>query len=250
MDNSAYVSLSLLTALERQLDVTANNLANVNSSGFKAERVLFESYLQPESGTAEDGGTNYVLDRGSYVDRRQGALVRTDNPLDVALNGTGWFGYRTAEGQTAYGRDGGFVLDAQGRLVTQSGAQVLDAAGGPIALPPDIGGTLTISADGTISSPGAGVLAQLGAFDLPQIQSFERIGGGLLVPPADQDAAALPDAETQFIQGSIESSNVEAITEVTRLVATQQAYQRAVNLMSSEDDLRKDMLSRIGRPSF
>ena len=249
MDNTTYVALSQLTALERQLDVTANNLANANSNGFRAERVLFESYLHPDGGTDSSQGTNFVLDKGSYVDQTQGALVLTDNPLDVALNGEGWFGYQTADGSTAYGRDGRFLLDDQGRLMTLAGAQVLDAGGAPIALPPDVAAALDIAEDGTMSTVDGGVIGRLGVFELRDLQSYERIGGGMLVPPQGQAADVVPDTTTRFVQGSVEASNVNAVAEVTRLMQMQQAYQRAVNLVNSDDELTKNLLGRLGRPA-
>ncbi|MGR3372809.1 flagellar hook-basal body complex protein [Pseudooceanicola nanhaiensis] len=249
MDNTTYVALSQLTALERQLDVTANNLANANSNGFRAERVLFESYLHPDGGTDSSQGTNFVLDKGSFVDQTQGALVLTDNPLDVALNGEGWFGYRTADGGTAYGRDGRFLLDDQGRLMTLAGAQVLDAGGAPIALPPDVAAALDIAEDGTMSTVDGGVIGRLGVFELRDLQSYERIGGGMLVPPQGQAADVVPDTTTRFVQGSVEASNVNAVAEVTRLMQMQQAYQRAVNLVNSDDELTKNLLGRLGRPA-
>lgn len=249
MDNTTYVALSQLTALERQLDVTANNLANANSNGFRAERVLFESYLHADGDSEAGGeGTNFVLDKGSYVDQTQGALVITGNPLDVALNGEGWFGYQTGDGRTAYGRDGRFVLDDQGRLMTLSGAQVLDAGGAPVALPPDVANALNIAEDGTLSTVDGGVIGRLGVFELRDLQSYERMGGGMLTPPPGQAADVLPDTATTFVQGSVESSNVNAVAEVTRLMQIQQAYQRAVNLMNSDDELTKNLLGRLGRP--
>ncbi len=179
MDNSTYVALSQMTALERQLDVTANNLANANSNGFKSERVLFESYLHQNERDDLGEGTNFVLDSGSYVDARQGALTRTDNPLDVAISGKGWFAYQSDTGQTAYGRDGNFVLDDQGRMMTLSGAQVLDAGGAPITLPPDVAGSLSIASDGTMSSD---------AIDRDPATSGGRVIGA---PPASRTCAPL-----------------------------------------------------------
>ncbi|OWU83189.1 flagellar basal-body rod protein FlgF [Oceanicola sp. 22II-s10i] len=250
MDNTTYVALSQMTALERQLDVTANNLANLNSDGFKSERVLFESYLYEDTGAEVGDGTNFVLDRGSYVDERQGALTRTDNPLHVALMGKGWFGYQLPDGSTAFGRDGRFVMDQQGNLMTMTGAQVLDEGGGPIALPPDIGSSLVISPDGTISTNDGGAVARIGMFDLPDLQSYERMGNGLYVAP--QGAVGVPqqEAATEAVQGSIEASNVDPISEVTRLIMIQRAYQRAADLIDSEHSLKKDMLSRLGRATM
>ncbi|MGR3379374.1 flagellar basal-body rod protein FlgF [Salipiger abyssi] len=249
MDNSTYVALSQLTALERQLDVTANNIANANSNGFKAARVLFESYLQQDDASASGEGTNYLIDRGSYLDDAPGALVQTGNALDMALTGQGWFAYELADGRTAYGRDGSFVLDAQGRMVTASGAQVLDAGGAPLNIPPEFASTVSISADGVIFSTEGGVLGQVGVFTLPDRQSLSRTGGGMFLPE-DGNAQLVPDdTGTQILQGAVESSNVQAVSEVTRLIDIQQAYQHALNLVSSEDDLKKEMLSRIGQTS-
>ncbi|WP_375689963.1 flagellar basal-body rod protein FlgF [Pseudooceanicola sp. LIPI14-2-Ac024] len=248
MDNTVYVALSQLTALERQLDVTANNLANANSNGFKAERVLFESYLYADGGAEVGDGTNFVLDRGSYVDETQGALAHTGNPLDLALTGNGWFSYETEDGRRAFGRDGRFVLNDQGDLVTLSGAHVLDAGGAPINLPPDVASAMTITQEGFISGQDGGQLAQIGVFELRDLQRYERIGNGLLAPPPGEQADAIPDDQTNILQGSVEMSNVNAVAEVTRLMQIQQAYQRAVNMMNTEDDLKKDLLSRVGKP--
>lgn len=248
MDNSVYVSLSLATAMRRELDVTANNIANANTAGFKGERVVFDSYLHRESGLEDADGTNFVVDRGSYLDTRQGAVTHTGNQLDVALQGGGWFSYQTPEGQTAYGRDGQFSLDVQGNVVTLSGARVLDVGGAPIAIPPDLGGDVTISRDGSITAEGRGVIAQLGVFELPDQQSYERIGNGLFVPPQDrptQPPAA--DLNTEVVQGAIETSNVQPVVEMTRMMSIQRAYERAVKLMNGEDDLRRDVLRRLGK---
>lgn len=246
MDNSTFVSLSLATAMRREMDVTANNIANANTPGFRGERVLFESLFLDQGG-ADQGGTSFVQDTGSYVDTSQGALTKTGNPLDVAIQGNGWMSYQTDTGQTAYGRDGRLTLDGQGNLVTMSGAKVLDAGGSAIALPPDLGGAVTISADGTISAPGQGTLARLGLVDLPDEQGLERIGGGLFAAPEGRAPVATPSIGSKFVQGAIEGSNVQPIIEMTRMMSIQKAYDRAVKLMGGEDDLRKDALRRLGK---
>ncbi len=249
MDNATFVSLSLATAMRTELDVTANNIANANTAGFKSERVAFESYMHSDGGPDETRDTEFLVDVGSYLDESAGAITRTGNPLDLALQGEGWFSYETADGRTAYGRDGRFNLDQQGNLVTLNGARVLDIAGAPIALPPDTGGDITISADGTISSVANGPMARVGVFDLQDLQSYERIGGGMFVPPQGVAQAAPQAAEgTAVIQGSVEGSNVQPVVEITRLMAIQQAYDRAVKLMGGDDELKKDMLRRLGQP--
>lgn len=234
--------MSLADAMRRDLDVTANNIANTTTAGFKGERVVFDSFLE----TASNGEqTEFVLDVGSYVDTRQGALSHTGNPLDVALNGPGWFSYLSPEGQTVFGRDGQLVIGAEGNLQTLSGAQVLDAGGSPIALPPDLG-EVKISPDGTISS-AAGTLGQIGVFDVPSIQDYSREGSGMFRPPASGTGDVTPAEATEVVQGSIESSNVQAVSEVIRLVEVQNAYQRANSLIENEDKLLRDSLRRLGR---
>lgn len=247
MDNSTYISLSLATALRRQLDVTANNMANASTAGFKGERVVFSSYLHRDD-SAATGDTSFLLDRGSYLDQQQGAITMTGNALDVALKGEGWFGYETPQGQRGYGRDGHFAVDPQGNLVTTSGARVLDVGGNPIAVPPDALNDLSIARNGTISSLGNGVIAQIGVFTVPDIQVYERIGNGMFVQPdLDGIRPALPDALTEVVQGAIEGSNVQPVVEMTRMMSIQKAYERAVQLMNGEDELRRDMLRRVGR---
>lgn len=249
MDNSTYISLSLATALRREMDVSANNMANANTTGFKAERVVFSSYLHSDPAAAT-GDANFLIDRGSYVDPRQGAISQTGNLLDVALQGDGWLGYETPQGQRAYGRDGSLAIDAQGNLVTLTGARVLDIGGNPIALPPDAGADLSISRSGVISSLSNGVIGQIGVFGLPDLQVYERIGNGMFVPPdVEGIRAPVPDTVTQVIQGAIEGSNIQPVVEMTRMMSIQKAYERAVQLMNSEDELRRDMLRRIGSPS-
>ncbi|WP_341212415.1 flagellar basal-body rod protein FlgF [uncultured Limimaricola sp.] len=246
MDNSTYVSLSLATAMHNALDVTANNIANANTAGFKGERVVFDSYLHRETGVDESRNTEFLIDQGSYMNPEQGAMSRTGNPLDLALQGDSWFGYETSDGRTAYGRDGRFALDPNGALVTLSGAKVLDAGGAPISLPPDLGGEVSISQDGTISTLTGGVIGRVGLFDLPDLQSYERIGSGMFVPPEGVDTARPATSGTRVVQGMIESSNVQPVVEMTRLMAIQQAYERALKLVGGEDDLTRDMLRRIG----
>ncbi|PHP27924.1 flagellar basal-body rod protein FlgF [Limimaricola cinnabarinus] len=249
MDNGTYVSLSLATAMHNALDVTANNIANANTAGFKGERVVFDSYLHRETGL--DGGqdTDFLIDRGSYMNPEQGAMTRTGNPLDLALQGDAWFGYETGDGRTAYGRDGRFALDPDGTLVTLNGAKVLDAGGAPIALPPDLGGDVSISQDGAISTMAGGVIGRIGLFELPDLQSYERLGAGMFLPPEGAEGARAATDGTRVMQGMIEASNIQPVVEMTRLMSIQQAYERALKLVSGEDDLTRDMLRRIGSVS-
>ncbi|SFT08982.1 flagellar basal-body rod protein FlgF [Sulfitobacter marinus] len=245
MTETSHISMSLASSLQRQLDMTANNIANTNTAGFKGEHVVFESLLQNDPGAGEDPAA-FVSDTGSYIDTRPGALSQTGNPLDVALHGEGWFSYQTPEGQAAFGRDGSFRLDPQGNLTLLSGAKVLDQAGGPITLPTEGIGALSISEDGTISGEGTGPLARIGVFDIPDIQSYKRAGFGMLTAPEGADAPK-PAASTQVMQGTLEMSNVNPVREMTRLIDVQRAYERTNALMGNSDTLRRDALKRIAQ---
>ncbi|SHF49909.1 flagellar basal-body rod protein FlgF [Loktanella atrilutea] len=245
MTETSYIGLSLAATLQRQLDITANNIANANTAGYKGEHVLFESYLQKDVPIGQDAAS-FVNDSGSYIDMRAGALSQTGNPLDVALNGDGWFGYRTPEGQQAYGRDGSFTLDAQGNLLTTSGATVLNEGGAPIVLPTDGIGELSISEDGSISGIGTGPLDKIGVFQIPDIQSYSRIGSNMMTAP-EGAAAPRPAEGTQVVQGALELSNVNPIREMTRLIDVQRAYERTNTLMGNADTLRSDTLRRISQ---
>tara|TARA_R110002049_G_scaffold29972_2_gene101945 strand:- start:35049 stop:35792 length:744 start_codon:yes stop_codon:yes gene_type:complete len=245
MTETSHIGMSLATSLQRQLDITANNIANASTAGYKGEHVVFESLVQKDAGAGQDPAS-FVSDSGSYIDTRPGALTQTGNPLDVALHGDGWFSYQTPDGQKSYGRDGSFTLDPDGNLVLLSGAKVLDNGGAPIMLPTQGMGELSISEDGTISGAGSGPLARIGVFDIPEIQSYRRTGAGMLVAPEDA-AAPRPAIATQVMQGALEMSNVNPIREMTRLIDVQRAYERTNTLMGNADTLRRDSLKRIGQ---
>lgn len=247
MDNSTFVSLSLNSVLVRELNMTANNIANANTAGFKGERLTFDNFIVREG----DDETAFVVSNASFLDEKQGAVTYTGNTLDVALQGKGWFSYRTTEGQIVYGRDGRFNVDTQGNLVTLNGDHVLDDGGGDITFPPDTAGIATISKDGTISAEGNGTIAKIGVFALPDIQSFERIGAGRFTPPKSGGGVteATIDTSTQVLQGAVEGSNVQPVLEMTRLIEMQRAYERSSKLMDGEDDLRRKTLQQIGRPA-
>ena len=246
LSESSHIGLSHARALQRQLDITANNIANANTAGFKGERPVFEPVVPGGAVNAKDASA-FVIDRGSYIDTQQGSVTRTDNPLDIAVGGKGWLSYQTPEGQVAYGRDGSLTMDPEGAVVTTSGAQLLDEGGAPIVLPQGLS-DLKISPDGTITAAGTGPLARIGVFDVPDIQSFKRLGAGMMVP-VDGAANTEPAANPGVIQGALEGSNVNPVREMTRLIDVQRAYERTTQMMDNDNGLTRDMLQRISRPA-
>jgi flagellar basal-body rod protein FlgF len=246
MDALTSVALSLAQSMRIELDVSASNMANAETSGFKGERVFFESFVQRSQDTEKGEDVHFLSHRGSWIDESVGEVVQTGNMLDVALEGGGWLGYETGDGRIALGRDGRFLVDVDGFLVTARGARVLDEGGAPIALPPEAQAGLAIAGDGTLSIPGGAVIGRLGVFDLPEADGLQRASGAMFVlnPEAGLPAQAL---SARVVQGAIEKSNIQPVLEMTRMMSLQTAYDRASKLMTDTDELRKNFLQRIGR---
>lgn len=248
MDQVTHVALSLATSMERALDVAANNIANANTDGFRAERTTFGAFLAREEGRSEVGTRDYVIDRGSWIDGRAGPFARTGNPLDVALSEDGWLSYRLPDGAIAYGRDGNLTVSPDGVLTTHGGAAVLDEGGADILLPVDAS-TIAIASDGTITNADGDVVSRLGILDIPDADGMVRVGQGLFAPPPGRSLATVPSDGARVIQGSLEGSNVVPVVEMTRLIEIQRSYERAAQLMKSQDDLSRDAVRRLGRQS-
>lgn len=244
MDTTPLVSLSLAQAMRLELDVLANNMASSSTAGFKGEKILFETHLQRAPAASGREDVNFISHRGSYIDEAGGEIMPTGNPLDVAVQG-GWLTYRAEDGSLAIGRDGRFLQDANGQLITASGATVLDAGGAPILLPPGGVDGVKIAKDGTITTGEGAVVGRLGVVEMDQVDGLERMSGALFRLPAD--ANPVPALLAEVTQGAIEQSNVKPVLEMTRMMTIQSAYDRAQKIISDDDDLKKNFLQRIGR---
>ena len=242
MDNMLLIAVSAQNALRRRMDVAANNMANVSTAGFKAEAVLFEPVIRrPASINERPKTVEFVRDYTLARDFRPGALQRTDNPLDFALTGDGYFTIQTTQGN-AYTRDGQFQLDAQGRLVTHDARFVLDNAGQIITL--DLTqGEPTMGRDGTITQ-GRTQVAQLGLASFLRPGALDKIGDNLWKPTNEQGT---PSTDTQVIQGMTEGSNVVAVTELTRIMEISRAFESASRLQKQAEDLRSRAIERLAR---
>ena len=149
MDNAIYVGLSRQMMLRRELDVIANNIANADTSGFKVEDTLTKTEAKAAPRTRQSDAIKFVIDDGVARDFGQGGLNQTSSPLDLAIEGQGFFTVNTPAGPR-YTRDGRFTLDSTGRLTTQAGAPVAGAGGGEIVVDPLLG-QVKIAKDGTVS---------------------------------------------------------------------------------------------------
>ncbi len=188
MDSGYYAAMTGLVARTQALDTAAANLANAQTPGYRAEREFFRSVLLgPDAMDSQLGETvnNYGLLGGDRLSMAQGALEPTGNPLDLAIEGQGFFMVETPNGPR-YTRDGSFHRAQSGQLVTEAGEPVLSAAGKPIAIPP---GEVSVGADGAVSVAG-GVVAQVGVFSFPAGTQLTAEGANRYVAPQGVDAAA------------------------------------------------------------
>ncbi|MBU6462287.1 MAG: flagellar basal-body rod protein FlgF [Bradyrhizobium sp.] len=249
MENALLIGLSRQTVLERQLDVVANNVANVNTVGFKADSSLFEEYLM--SGAHEDNfkgsdrRVSYVQDRGTYRDFTQGAVEQTKNPLDIAITGNAFFVVQTAGGER-YTRDGGLQMNSQGQLVTANGDPVLGTSGPIVFQPTDH--DINVSPDGTITvvegtARTDSLRGKLRLVSFTDAQKLLKEGSNLYA--AGEGGAAQPDLKSSVQQGYIEKSNVNAVSEMSRMIEITRAYTQIATMLQQESDLHKSAIEKL-----
>ncbi len=241
MDNTIYVGLSKQIVLQRQLDIAANNLANTDTTGYKFEELMQTTDPVKARGSAVGStAVNFVTANGVARDYTQGPLSTTNDPLDVAIDGKGFFQISTADGPR-YTRDGRFMLDSNGRLVTQDGDPV-QGNGGDITLDPKKG-PVSISDSGVISQAGAKV-GSLTLVTFDDMTAMAKDGNNLL--RNDSGAVAQPVSGSMIKQGMLEGSNVQPITQITRLIEINRAYESVSNLINDTSSLSKNAIQRLG----
>ena len=247
MDTSLYVGLSKQMILRRELEVAANNIANADTTGFKVETMTVAvDPLTPPGPVGSAKPIQYVIDTGLARNFGQGALQQTGAPLDLAIDGDGFFQVSTAGG-TRYTRDGRFATNAQGQLVTQTGDPVLDASGSPISLSLS-GGPATIAPDGTISQalPGQAqsqIVGKLGVVSFSNLAALSKSGDGLY---SNAGAAPTPSTKSFVRQGMLEASNVQPVLQVTDLIRISRAYDQLSSMMNNTADLSSRSIQRLG----
>jgi flagellar basal-body rod protein FlgF len=248
MQNALLIGLSRQMTLERQMDVVANNVANANTNGFKADRSLFEEFLNTpaheDNFIGSDRRVSYVQDRGTFRDVGQGPMEETRNPLDLAVDGDAYFAVQGPGGER-YTRDGKFSLNNQGQLVTSDGNLVLGTAG-PITFQPtdhDINvapdGTVTV-VEGTAKTDSIRGKIRMVSFDDPQ--KLSKIGSNLY---STGSATAQAETKSSVRQGYIEKSNVNSVAEMGRMVEVMRAYTQVANLLQQQSDLHKSAIEKL-----
>lgn len=246
MQNAVLVGLSRQAGLAREMDVVSNNIANLNTTGYKADGSLFEEYLSSAARADQSGErVSYARDRGVWHDMSAGPIERTGNPLDVAVAGNAFLVVQTPNGER-YTRNGSMQISATGQLVTSDGYPVL-GDGGPISLQPN-DRQISISHDGTISvrEGTAKVDSARGKFRMVTFtnpQQLQKDGSGTF-KPAD-GVTPQPATTGGLVQGALEKSNVRGVVEMSRMIEITRAYTQIDAMLQQQADLGQTALDKL-----
>lgn len=244
MDSPGYIILSRLSSQMRGSQLTANNLANAETPGYRASRPIFAEHVQRQGrvlGPNGAGNVGYAWDRASWRETQPGTISQTGNPLDVAISGAGFFVIETPRGER-YTRAGRFAIGADGQLVDQTGAAVLNADSRPIAVAPNYT-RIEVLGDGTIRSEN-GVLGRLRIVRFADEQAL-RSEGDRHINAAGQDPEDV--ARPNVVQGALESSNVQSVLEMTRMMAELREFQFATQFLEREGERQQSAVDRLLR---
>jgi flagellar basal-body rod protein FlgF len=253
MENALLVGLSRQMALTHELDIIANNVANIDTTGFKADNAVFGQYLMQHASdqtfSGRDRRVAFVEDRSSWVDMSPGAVERTGNPLDVAVGDNAFLVVQNAQGQQRYTRNGAFAINSAGQLVTSGGDQVVGDSG-PVtfqATDHDVNisdsGIITVR-EGTSATDSPRGKLQLVTFDQPQ--RLQKDGGSDFAAPNGVTANPAPPG-THVLQGAIERSNVNGVAEMSRLIEITRSYTDIANILQQQSDQRRSALSQLSQ---
>jgi flagellar basal-body rod protein FlgF len=241
MDITISLAASRLLAQQRAMDITANNIANANTPGFRTERVQFSDWMDPQTGTASVPGgrpITYAQDRATYREQQTGTLTHTANPLDLALTGDGYFTVSTKAGPRLT-RDGRFGLMPDGTVADSNGNPVLDVAGKPIRISPT-DTQISIAGDGAIST-GSGPIGKVGVVQPADPMKLRAEGATNFVSDTTTAAVAAPG----IVQGAIEGSNVQPVMEVARMMNDVRQFQFVTQLVQAEGDRQQGAIDKL-----
>jgi len=259
MENALLIGLSRQIGLHRELEVIANNIANVNTTGFKADQAIFHEFLMPGAShghfPGEDRRLSYVHDRATWHDFRPGALQQTGNPLDLAIDGDAFFVVQTPRGER-YTRNGALKINAAGQLVTSEGYQVQSESGQILFQNND--SKIAIAEDGTIrvregtDSRSDAQRGKLRIVRFDQVQRLQKDGSGLFSAPADlvpqPPPVPQPPQATQryrVMQGYLEQSNVRSVVEMSRMVEITRHYTMMAGMLQQHGDMRRNAIDKL-----
>jgi len=241
MENAQLINLSRQIALQRQMDVVANNMANINTAGYKNVDILFEEYIMPTARHKDfkslDQPLSFTQDWATIDDFASGSIELTGNELDMAVQGQGFFVIQTPAGER-YTRNGSFQLNQRGELVTSEGYNVL-ADGGFLTFAPEETGII-VTKDGRVSS-SAGDKGILRVAEFEDPQSLKREGDTMF-----SGENPILDNPSSIVHMAIERSNVSGVNEMTEMIRVTRAYTSMANLQQKQDELRRNAIKRLG----
>ncbi len=236
MDAAGYATLNRQSGLMRDMGVVANNIANSSTAGFRREGVVFSEYV---AALDQDPSLSMAHASGRHVDLSQGTLAHTGGSFDFAIQGDGFFLIETPQGERLT-RAGAFTPNAEGELVTPDGYRLLDAGGAPIFVPPDVK-AVAVAQDGTLSANGQPI-AQIGLWQPADPLALKHQSGTLF------DGGALEPVENgTVVQGMLEDSNVQPVSEIARMIEVQRAYELGQKFLDAEDERVRGVIQALGR---
>jgi flagellar basal-body rod protein FlgF len=236
MDAAFYATLNRQSGLMREMGVVANNIANSSTTGFRREGVVFSEFI---AALDQDPSLSMAHASGRHVDLSQATLSQTGGQFDFAIQGDGFFLIETPDGNRLT-RAGSFTPSANGELVTPDGYRLLDGGGAPVFVPPDAKG-LSLAADGTLSAQGQPI-AQIGLWQ-PSDPLSLRHQSGTMFSTTDVE----PAESATVLQGMLEDSNVEPVSEIARMIEVQRAYELGQKFLDAEDERVRGVISALGR---
>ncbi len=247
MQNSLLIGLSRQVALQREMDVVSNNIANINTTGYKADNALFQEFLSPVARAAQtQNRVSFVHDRATWHDLSQGTVEQTGSPLDVALQGSGFLAVQTPGGER-YTRSGALQINGAGELVTSAGLRVL-GENGPIVFQ-KTDHDISIAGDGTVSvkegsqARVSSLRGKIRIVNFERPQQLQKEGDGTFSAQANN--AARPDPLTRVLQGAVEKSNVRSVVEMTRMIEVTRSYTQLASLLQQQNEVRQSAIQKL-----
>lgn len=237
MENATYTTLTRQSGLKREMSVLANNIANASTTGFRQEGIVFSEFVKRAG--AAPSLSMAVADIQTHS-MRQGTLNQTGGDLDLAIEGDGFFLIETPDGNML-SRAGSFTPNADGDLVTHGGHRLLDAGGAAIFVPPDAS-NLSVASDGTVSTQGRAI-AQVGLFQPAEGDHLTRRSGVMFQSGSDPE----PAENARILQGFLEGSNVDPISQMARMIEVQRAYEMGQSFLDSENERVRGVLQTLIR---
>ncbi len=232
MDNSIYITLSRELALFRDMDTTANNIANANTTGYGAEHLLFNSYMTKDVNQKNRNDMAFAYDISSYHNLENGAIHATGNPLDLAIAGEGFFSVETPLG-VRYTKAGNFQIDGAGTLVTAEGNPVLSDSGQTIVFTPEAR-DIKIGEAGNISVDGE-EFATIGVYKFENPQLLERLNGASFKSEITPEI----DSNPRIAQGALSASNVKPVQELTHMIDVSRSVASTAKFIEAMYDLQR-----------